>query len=690
LKKFINIITSPFLISLPIAIGLFVFIPVNFQKYKLDLIDQWNVDIEKTGANLYFYDFDRDGTSERCYVFTNILETVAIKITRNDHSLIEQWNFDGKLINESSRVSFGDYDDNGKDEVYLFSLKDDSLFLNAIEPFGCGFLLKNNLITTINKVGGKLDFSIGNAKLIDLDNNGYKEVVFNINAHFSLQPRAIYKLDIITKRVERTPDAGTMIGIYRAEDINDDGYYELFGKTQTTGNLPTTYPYHDSSVWSMVVDHNLDFFFEPVELPGYGASLTLEPVKSNKGNGIIGLYDYYGAENIDPQLLLYNEKGELIKKKPLLKPSKKRYFSLRAITWDEDLYVYLFTRDGTIYHVSPELDYNIVYQGEYISNYIYLKEDFDNDGEDEVHFISRKNSQIQIARTAFNRVDHFNFQLKSDNSPIVSLKQNGARHPEIAIQYENEMSLYTYDFNNWYYLRIPYCLGIYILSFLLVYVIQLAQRYRLRQIQKMKELQFQVTMNQLEPHFILNSLNSIGTSILEEDKKQAYSGFSKFTNLIRSVLSDQDSMVITLKEELELTEDYLKVRKIRHKDKFDYSISYDEDIDLETLIPKMTIRNFVENALKHGILPDTKKGELIIKVFKNNKGLQISIKDNGIGRQKARELKTSGTGKGLEMMDELFKWFSKNYKIEIVYRILDLKDSNGDTSGTEVIINLNN
>ncbi|MBC8488279.1 MAG: hypothetical protein H8D45_19810, partial [Bacteroidetes bacterium] len=471
MKKFTNIITSPFLISLPIAVVLIIFIPIDFIKYKFDLIDQLNVNYEKGGADLYFYDFDRDGTSERCYIYSNSIGNAAIKITRNDRSLIEQWNFDGKLINESSRVSFGDYDDNGKDEVYLFSLKDDSLFLNAIEPLGCGFLLKNNLITTINKVGGKLDFSIGNAKLIDLDNNVYKEVVFNINAHFSLQPRAIYKLDIITKRVERTPDAGTMIGIYRAEDINDDGYYELFGKIQTTGNLPTTYPYHDSSVWIMVVDHNLDFFFEPVELPGYGASLTLEPVKSNKGTRIIALYDYYGKENINPQLLLCNEKGELIKKKPILKPYKKRYFSLRAITWDKNPYVYLFTRDGTIYNVSSELDYKIVYQGEYISDYIYLKEDFDKDGEDEALFISRKNSKIQIARFNFEQVNSFDFKWKSNRNPLISFKQNGPEPSNIAIQTGNEMVLFEYGFNKWYYLKIPYFLGIYILSFLLVYVI---------------------------------------------------------------------------------------------------------------------------------------------------------------------------------------------------------------------------
>ncbi|MCD4698290.1 MAG: histidine kinase [Bacteroidales bacterium] len=688
MKKFTNIITGPFLISLPIAVALIIFIPVDFIKYKLDIVEQWNVDSEKLGADLYFYDFDRDGISERCYIYSNSIGNAAIKITRDDHSLIDQWNFNGKLIKKSARVFFGDYDNNGLSEVYLFSLQDDSLFLNAIEPFGCGALLKNNFITTINKVKGKLDFSVGYAKLIDLDNNSYKEVVFNIKAGFSLQPRAIYKLDIKTKRIERTPNAGNMICVLRTKDINNDGYYELYGAMWTSGNLPTTYPYHDSSVWFMVIDHNLGFFFEPVEFPGYGASLTLEPVKSNKGNRMIALYDYYGVENIDPQLLLYNEKGELLKKKQLTKPSKKEYFSLRGITWDKDTYVYMFTREGAIYNISSDLDYHIVYQGEYISGYFYLKEDFDKNGEDEALFISKRSSKISIARTAFSRVDHFDFQYKSDRTPVVSLKQNGSQIPNIAIQTGNEMFLFEYGFNKLYYLKIPYFIGIYIFSFLLVYIIQLAQRYRLRQIQKMKELQFQVTMNQLEPHFILNSLNSIGTSILEEDKKQAYSGFSKFTNLIRSVLSDQDSMVITLKEGLELTEDYLKVQNIRHKDKFDYFISYDEDIDLETLIPKMTIRNFVENALKHGILPDTKKGELMIKVFKNNKGLQISIKDNGIGRQKARELKTTGTGKGLGMMDELFKWFAKTYKVNITYRIFDLKDPNGNLAGTEVRINL--
>ncbi|MBI9038647.1 MAG: histidine kinase [Bacteroidales bacterium] len=688
MKKLINIITSPFLIALPIAFALIIFIPFNFQKYKLDLIDQLNVDKGKDGADLYFYDFDKDGISERCYICSNTIGNAAIKITRDDHSIIDQYNFDTKLIKELSKAFFGDYDNNGLSEVYFFSMEDDSVFLNAVEPLGCGYLLKNNFITTINKVDDKLDFRIRMAKLIDLDNNGLKDFVFKIHACFSLQPRAIYKFDIKTKCIERTPEAGSMISIYSVEDINDDGYLELFGTSNTTGNLPTTFPYHDSSVWFMVIDHNLDFFFEPVEFSEYGARLALRPLKSNKSNRIIALYDYYGKKNIKSKLLLYNEKGELIKKKTLYKPTKNKYFSLEKIIWNKDPYVYLFSKDGTIYNVSSDLDYDIVYNGEYISDYIYMKGDFDNDGFDEALFLRKRESKIQIARFNFDQVDSYDFNLKSEKEPIISFKQNGENLPNIAIQIENKLSLFEYSFNNWYYLKVPYYVFIYILSLLLVYIIQLAQRYRMQQIQKMKELQFQVTMNQLEPHFILNSLNSIGLSILKEDKNQAYSGFSKFTNLIRSVLSDRDSMVLTLKEELELSDDYLKVQKIRHKEKFEYKLIYSDKINLDVIIPKMTIRNFVENAIKHGILPDKKNGELKIEVDQNDNIFTICVKDTGIGRQKARDLKTSGTGKGLHMIDELFIWFEKTYKKNISYKIVDLKDSNGDPAGTEVIITI--
>ena len=112
------------------------------------------------------------------------------------------------------------------------------------------------------------------------------------------------------------------------------------------------------------------------------------------------------------------------------------------------------------------------------------------------------------------------------------------------------------------------------------------------------------------------------------------------------------------------------------------------------MIPPMIIQPFVENAIKHGLLKLETKGHLTLQVRKLNEfQFQFIIEDNGIGRQKANELKKKeGKGhhsKGMEITNTRIRLLNENGlsgKFRIV--TIDLTDTNGNPAGTRVEVTL--
>ncbi len=208
---------------------------------------------------------------------------------------------------------------------------------------------------------------------------------------------------------------------------------------------------------------------------------------------------------------------------------------------------------------------------------------------------------------------------------------------------------------------------------------------RLEYDKKLMELRLAAIKNQLNPHFIFNILNSIGSIILKEDKQVAYDLFTHFTSLIRHTIESSEKISIPLKEEMNQIEKYLFLQKFRFKGKFDYSIIIDDNVDLNILVPRMCAEIFVENAIKHGLKNKDKGGMITIKIKRKDNETIIEICDNGIGRKKASEIVNFGTGKGINIAKEMFDLYKKLHKNEVRFEIIDLFDENNKAIGTKII-----
>jgi histidine kinase/tetratricopeptide repeat protein len=210
------------------------------------------------------------------------------------------------------------------------------------------------------------------------------------------------------------------------------------------------------------------------------------------------------------------------------------------------------------------------------------------------------------------------------------------------------------------------------------------------------ELEMQALRAQMNPHFIFNSLSSINHFILKNESKTASNYLTRFSRLIRMVLINSQKPLITLEDELQMLELYLEMERLRFKNSFDYSITFLNTIDSDNiLVPPLLLQPFCENAIWHGLmhLPAFRpgkegQGRLDIQLAMENNILNCTITDNGIGREKAEEMKSKSAEKeksmGLRITQGRLNLLNQEKGIHTSYNIEDLKDAHGSASGTRV------
>ncbi|WP_298760960.1 histidine kinase [uncultured Psychroserpens sp.] len=198
--------------------------------------------------------------------------------------------------------------------------------------------------------------------------------------------------------------------------------------------------------------------------------------------------------------------------------------------------------------------------------------------------------------------------------------------------------------------------------------------------------------SQMNPHFIFNALNSVNSFIAINDERTANKYLSDFSYLMRAVLENSEEDFIPLQKEIELLDLYTKLEHFRFQDKFDYSITVDENIDVESFqIPPMLLQPYIENAVWHGLRYKTEKGHLYIDVSKkSNDEITITVADDGIGRERSKDLKTANQqkqkSKGMGNIQKRVAILNDMYKDKVDVFIDDYQDT--EDAGTKVVVTI--
>lgn len=167
--------------------------------------------------------------------------------------------------------------------------------------------------------------------------------------------------------------------------------------------------------------------------------------------------------------------------------------------------------------------------------------------------------------------------------------------------------------------------------------------------------QFEALKNQLNPHMLFNSLNTLGSLIREvPDRAQDY--LLELSRVLRYTLQGNESMSVTLREEMAFVDAYNSLLKMRYEDNLKFDIQIDEDT--ETLqLPPMSVQLLIENAVKHNEISN--RNPLAIKIRATENQLTVS---NPIQRKKT----ASG---GLQIgLSNLSKRYDLLFKKDIVIR----------------------
>jgi Predicted signal transduction protein with a C-terminal ATPase domain len=188
---------------------------------------------------------------------------------------------------------------------------------------------------------------------------------------------------------------------------------------------------------------------------------------------------------------------------------------------------------------------------------------------------------------------------------------------------------------------------------------ELLERLKLEERQK-QFVRFQVLLGQMNPHFLLNTLNTIKSIALDKDEDDIYEICVALGKILETTLNTEADLIL-LKEETVLIESYMDIQRKR----FGHGIElhYEVEGELEyALIPKFCLQPLVENSLLHGFGQSQREGRIVIRASSRNKLLFLEVIDNGIGITKAQEKQPPRKRKsiGIQNLRESLELMFKN------------------------------
>lgn len=247
----------------------------------------------------------------------------------------------------------------------------------------------------------------------------------------------------------------------------------------------------------------------------------------------------------------------------------------------------------------------------------------------------------------------------------------------------------------WFWAIIISGIGLFI-GFILwwrVRVVKKREKEKYAHEKQILELEAKALRAQMNPHFIFNCLNSIKSLIQQHEEEKSITYLTTFSKLIRTLFNNADKKEISLYDEIETCKYYLQLESMRFDTKFSYALTVDEEIDLKSVqVPALIIQPFIENAIWHGIVPRGNGGHISLNVAKKGSVIEISIDDDGIGREASMQNKSSSNlahqSKGVNLTQSRLELDNLLQQRQASLETIDKKDKNGTATGTKVIITI--
>ena len=219
-----------------------------------------------------------------------------------------------------------------------------------------------------------------------------------------------------------------------------------------------------------------------------------------------------------------------------------------------------------------------------------------------------------------------------------------------------------------------------ILSYWMIVLIAIGFQYYNRYVERDRQLaeaQLQNLRQQLNPHFLFNTLNMI-SSKMYEDVAQADAMIARLSDLLRMTLRTSRQPEVPLRTDLEALDLYLEIMKARFGDAIQVDLNVDAHAH-EALAPSLILQPLVENAFRHGVNGQAASGRIRIRASVSDHTLTLRVSDNGPGFQDSREA-ILNRGFGLSnTAARLQQLYGDQHRLDL---------NNSDGGGAEVVIRI--
>jgi sensor histidine kinase YesM len=182
----------------------------------------------------------------------------------------------------------------------------------------------------------------------------------------------------------------------------------------------------------------------------------------------------------------------------------------------------------------------------------------------------------------------------------------------------------------------PFNLLIYGVIISVSHAIDYYRRYHERTVHNLElekhlaEARLQALLRQLKPHFLFNTLNGIA-SLMHSDVHAADRMLVRLGELLRLTMSHPGQPLTRLSEEIAFIEKYLEIERIRFRDRLSVKFEIDPAV-LDAEVPSLILQPLVENAIRHGIEPHVRTGQLVLSARRTPGFVELTVRDNGAGQ----------------------------------------------------------
>ncbi len=142
-----------------------------------------------------------------------------------------------------------------------------------------------------------------------------------------------------------------------------------------------------------------------------------------------------------------------------------------------------------------------------------------------------------------------------------------------------------------------------------------------------RENQLNTLRAQMNPHFMFNALNGI-RALVDEDPGQAKKAITQLSAILRNAMATVKRSLVPLGEEIDIVEAYLELERMRYEERLRVQIDVPPELEREQ-VPPMILQTLVENAVRHGIAPLLKGGDLHISAQRTTNGLALIVRNTG-------------------------------------------------------------